>query len=47
MTRPDRTREDCVLGGDMVQEDRLSSVLSDFARTMATDFPIQAILGRT
>lgn len=28
----------------MVHEDRLSSVLSDFARTMATEFPIQAIL---
>lgn len=28
----------------MVHEDRLSSVLSDFARTMATDFPIQGIL---
>ncbi len=28
----------------MVHEERLSSVLSDFARTMATDFPIQSIL---
>ena len=30
----------------MVREDRLSSVLSEFARTMITDFPIQAILDR-
>ena len=28
----------------MVDQDRLSSVLSDFARTMVTDFPIQGIL---
>jgi diguanylate cyclase (GGDEF)-like protein len=28
----------------MVQEDTLSSVLSEFARTMVTDFPIQKIL---
>ena len=28
----------------MVREDKLSSVLSEFARTMATDFPIQGIL---
>ncbi len=28
----------------MVHEGRLSAVLSDFARTMATDFPIQSIL---
>ncbi len=28
----------------MVQEDKLSEVLSEFARTLATDFPIQAIL---
>lgn len=28
----------------MVHDDTLSQVLSDFARTMATDFPIQAIL---
>ncbi len=28
----------------MGQEDRLSDVLSDFARTMVTDFPIQSIL---
>ncbi|MDQ1605099.1 MAG: hypothetical protein QOE01_2944 [Actinomycetota bacterium] len=28
----------------MVDEDRLSSVLSEFARTMVTDFPIQGIL---
>jgi diguanylate cyclase (GGDEF)-like protein len=28
----------------MVREDRLSAVLSEFARTLATDFPIQRIL---
>ena len=28
----------------MVHEEKLSAVLSDFARTMATDFPIQGIL---
>jgi diguanylate cyclase (GGDEF)-like protein len=28
----------------MVQEDKLSAVLSDFARTLVTDFPIQGIL---
>ncbi|MBA3233976.1 MAG: EAL domain-containing protein [Propionibacteriales bacterium] len=28
----------------MVQEEKLSAVLSDFARTLATDFPIQGIL---
>ena len=28
----------------MVEEEKLSSVLTDFAHTMATDFPIQAIL---
>ncbi len=28
----------------MVHEEKLSSVLSEFARTLATDFPIQAIL---
>jgi hypothetical protein len=28
----------------VVQEDKLSAVLSDFARTLATDFPIQGIL---
>lgn len=28
----------------MVQEEKLSAVLTDFAHTMATDFPIQAIL---
>jgi diguanylate cyclase (GGDEF)-like protein len=28
----------------VVQEEKLSSVLTDFAHTMATDFPIQAIL---
>ncbi len=31
-------------GGAMVDEARLSSVLSEFASTLATDFPIQAIL---
>jgi diguanylate cyclase (GGDEF)-like protein len=35
----------CVLMGEFVSaEQKLSDVLSDFARTMATDFPIQAIL---
>ena len=28
----------------MVQEEELSEVLSDFARTLITDFPIQGIL---
>ena len=28
----------------MVHEAKMSAVLSEFARTMATDFPIQAIL---
>ena len=28
----------------MAQEDKLSAVLSEFARTLATDFPIQRIL---
>ena len=28
----------------MVHEEKLSAVLSDFARTLATDFPIQGIL---
>lgn len=28
----------------MVDEDTLSSVLSEFARTLITDFPIQGIL---
>lgn len=28
----------------MVNEDKLSSVLSEFARTLITDFPIQRIL---
>lgn len=28
----------------MVEEKELSSVLSEFARTVITDFPIQAIL---
>ena len=28
----------------MVHGDKLAAVLSDFARTMVTDFPIQAIL---
>jgi len=28
----------------VVHEEKLSAVLSDFARTMATDFPIQGIL---
>ena len=32
------------LGGSVVHEEKLSAVLSDFARTMATDFPIQGIL---
>jgi GAF domain-containing protein len=32
------------LGGWVVHAEKLSRVLSDFARTMATDFPIQAIL---
>ena len=31
-------------GTDMVQVDRLSDVLGEFARTLATDFPIQGIL---
>jgi len=31
-------------GGAVVDEGKLSSVLSDFARTLATDFPIQGIL---
>lgn len=30
----------------MVQDDKLSAVLGEFARTMVTDFPIQAILDR-
>src|SRR5687767_4941479 len=29
---------------DMVHEEKFSAVLSDLARTLATDFPIQAIL---
>jgi hypothetical protein len=33
-----------VVGADAVHEDRLSSVLSEFARTLGTDFPIQRIL---
>ena len=28
----------------VVHEDKLSAVLSEFARTLATDFPIQRIL---
>ena len=28
----------------VVHEDKLSAVLSEFARTLATDFPIQGIL---
>ena len=28
----------------MVHEEKFSAVLSDFARTLATDFPIQGIL---
>lgn len=28
----------------VVEEDKLSAVLSEFAWTLATDFPIQAIL---
>ena len=31
----------------MVQGEKLAEVLSDFARTMVTDFPIQRILGIT
>src|SRR5689334_11758468 len=31
-------------GMPMASEERLSEVLSEFARTMLTDFPIQAIL---
>jgi len=31
-------------GQDVVQEGKLSSVLSEFARTLVTDFPIQGIL---
>jgi hypothetical protein len=30
----------------VVNEDRLSAVLGEFARTMITDFPIQRILDR-
>jgi diguanylate cyclase (GGDEF)-like protein len=33
-----------VLGGNVVHQDKLSSVLGDFARTMLIDFPIQGIL---
>ncbi len=34
----------CLGGGDVVDEDTLISLLSDFARTLTTDFPIQRIL---
>ena len=34
----------CVLGARMEVQDPLSVVLSEFARTLATDFPIQGIL---
>jgi diguanylate cyclase (GGDEF)-like protein len=46
-TRPDLAGLICnvwVLGVVVVQEEKLSEVLSDFARTLTTDFRIQAIL---
>ena len=33
-----------VVGGAVPREEQLSDVLSEFARTMVTDFPIQGIL---
>src|SRR5687767_1805456 len=40
--RPDPAASQLSPGG--VMEHRLSAVLSEFARTLATDFPIQGIL---
>jgi diguanylate cyclase (GGDEF)-like protein len=47
--RPDYRGIACRLvqgGGFVVREERLSAVLSEFARTMVTDFPVQDILDR-
>src|SRR5688572_18973731 len=45
-SRPTALRPTALRSGrrSMPQEEQLSSVLSEFARTMVTDFPIQAIL---
>ena len=43
-TRPDHARALQTGMATVVHEDKLSAVLSEFARTLATDFPIQSIL---
>src|ERR1700709_412267 len=42
--RPDLAGQFSPLGARMLTEDRLSDVLSEFARTLVTDFPIEGIL---
>jgi diguanylate cyclase (GGDEF)-like protein len=44
MSRPDRARDRFAGMVNVVNEEKLSSVLSEFARTLITDFPIQGIL---